>query len=410
MESDLTELSWLTNNVHSMFKPTPAYYPPQSLTPSAFSCYTRNHFEIARDDDESYLGSSCSSNHSNESSPSTSPCSHYSSSDLINSKLELKNNCGNNKPPLTLSCLIFMAVQESKDKCLPVREIYEWIEDNFPYYKNASNGGWKSSIRHNLSFSKCFKKMDRNESVLHRVKHQENKPSLYNLNGRKKRAPNSTGTCWKVNPECKSYLVQTLKKSAFWFHNSKSYPNLSKYINNYNQNEYKPPPKPNAEVNLKKNNKKLKLADQIDEDDYLNSATEHNNLFEFVQKQQEQLLTKHNINTQNLNLCNFDSNDLAAAAVLAQSDPSKLELILSSSSSSLSSDFSLFSSSSSSSNSSVLFNNKDEQLDVGRKRKQEQLVTQLSINSMNLSSDLEMEVASTLVGMKWLGSKRQSVN
>jgi hypothetical protein len=303
-----------------------------------------------------------------------------------------------------------MAVQESKEKCLPVREIYEWIEDNFPYYKNASNGGWKSSIRHNLSFSKCFKKMDRNESVLHRVKHQENKPSLYNLNGRKKRAPNSTGTCWKVNPECKSYLVQTLKKSAFWFHNSKSYPNLSKYINNYNQNEYKPPPKPNAEVNLKKNNKKLKLADQIDEDDYLNSATEHNNLFEFVQKQQEQLLTKHNINTQNLNLCNFDSNDLAAAAVLAQSDPSKLELILSSSSSSLSSDFSLFSSSSSSSNSSVLFNNKDEQLDVGRKRKQEQLVTQLSINSMNLSSDLEMEVASTLVGMKWLGSKRQSVN
>ena len=60
-----------------------------------------------------------------------------------------------------------MALQESKDQCLPVREIYEWIEVNFPFYMNVSkNGGWKSSIRHNLSFSKCFKKVERRNSVV----------------------------------------------------------------------------------------------------------------------------------------------------------------------------------------------------------------------------------------------------
>ena len=420
-ESDLTELSWLTNNVNTMFSKNAHSgllpYPPVQQSASAFSCYTR------RNDDESYLGSSASSL-SNHSSPSTSPCSHYSSPDL-NSSLNAsktstnsdKNSCGSNKPPLTLSCLIFMAIQESKNKCLPVREIYEWIEQNFPYYKNASNGGgWKSSIRHNLSFSKCFKKMDRNESVLHRVK-QEQVQTLINLNGRKKRAPNSTGTCWKVNPECKSYLVQTLKKSSFWFHNARNYPSLSRYINNY-QSELKLKPKeedtePTSQANLKKTAKKLKLSELAhlarssnnddEEDDYLNSTNEQN-LFEFVQKQQEKMICLGEEQNKQLNkMCNsFDSKELAAAAVLAAAySPQSLELSLSSSSSSLSSEFSLLSSSSGSSSSDEL----------SRKRKansrEEIANTQMCINSMSLNSDLEMEVASTLVGMKWSGSKRE---
>ena len=146
---------------------------------------------------------------------------------------KFKNTCGMNKPPLTLSCLIFMALQEATDKCLPVREIYEWIEENFPFYRNASNCGWKSSIRHNLSFSKCFKKMDRGELVLYRTNPETASQAALAVNGRKRRAPNSTGTCWKVNAECKSYLVQTLKKSSFWFHNAANYEHLNKYIMSY---------------------------------------------------------------------------------------------------------------------------------------------------------------------------------
>jgi hypothetical protein len=139
-----------------------------------------------------------------------------------------------------------MALQESRDKCLPVREIYEWIEENFPFYRSSSNNGWKSSIRHNLSFSKCFRKMDRNELVVYRsreteatVKRVNDVNDTFRVNGRKRRAPNSTGTCWKVNSECKSYLIQTLKKSTFWFQNAENYENLSKYINSYPISESK---------------------------------------------------------------------------------------------------------------------------------------------------------------------------
>ena len=156
----------------------------------------------------------------------------------------INNNDHMNKPPLTLSCLIFMAIQESKYKCLPVREIYEWIENNFPYYKFAKTG-WKSSIRHNLSFSKCFKKMDRLESCKFLTNNNQNLVNSYtNLNLKQHKVSNYqqrtnyvAGTCWQVNPECKSFLMQTLKKSSFWFKYNKSYPNITKLMQNYYNNE-----------------------------------------------------------------------------------------------------------------------------------------------------------------------------
>lgn len=66
----------------------------------------------------------------------------------------------NNKPPYSFSCLIFMAIEDSKQKALPVKEIYAWILDHFPYFKNAPTG-WKNSVRHNLSLNKCFQKVEK---------------------------------------------------------------------------------------------------------------------------------------------------------------------------------------------------------------------------------------------------------
>lgn len=64
------------------------------------------------------------------------------------------------KPPLSFACMIFMAVESSPTKTLPVKEIYDWVMWKFPYYRNAPPG-WKNSVRHNLSLHKCFKKVER---------------------------------------------------------------------------------------------------------------------------------------------------------------------------------------------------------------------------------------------------------
>ncbi|NIG58869.1 forkhead box protein N2-like [Pontoporia blainvillei] len=64
------------------------------------------------------------------------------------------------KPPYSFSLLIYMAIEQSPNKCLPVKEIYSWILNRFPYFATAPTG-WKNSVRHNLSLNKCFQKVER---------------------------------------------------------------------------------------------------------------------------------------------------------------------------------------------------------------------------------------------------------
>lgn len=64
------------------------------------------------------------------------------------------------KPPYSFSSLIFMAIESSPSKALPVKEIYNWITKNFPYYESVPDG-WKNTVRHNLSLNKCFKKIEK---------------------------------------------------------------------------------------------------------------------------------------------------------------------------------------------------------------------------------------------------------
>lgn len=71
------------------------------------------------------------------------------------------------KPPYSFSSLIFMAIEDSPNKMLPVKDIYEWIVNNFPYYRTAS-GGWRNSVRHNLSLSKSFCRIQRDKSQVGR--------------------------------------------------------------------------------------------------------------------------------------------------------------------------------------------------------------------------------------------------
>lgn len=64
------------------------------------------------------------------------------------------------KPPFSFSLLIYMAIEQSPSKSLPVKDIYGWILEHFPYFSNAPTG-WKNSVRHNLSLNKCFCKVEK---------------------------------------------------------------------------------------------------------------------------------------------------------------------------------------------------------------------------------------------------------
>ncbi|KAM9511101.1 forkhead box protein N2-like isoform 2-T2 [Salvelinus alpinus] len=90
-----------------------------------------------------------------------------------------------------------MAIEDSPDKRLPVKGIYEWIVNSFPYYR-AAPGGWRNSVRHNLSLSKSFRRIHRDKSQLV-----------------------GKGSLWCVCPEYRHALLEVLRK-AHYYHGTNS--------------------------------------------------------------------------------------------------------------------------------------------------------------------------------------------
>lgn len=64
------------------------------------------------------------------------------------------------KPAGSYASLITKALKECESGKMTLAGIYEWIKDNYPYYRSAE-AAWQNSIRHNLSLNKCFKKVPR---------------------------------------------------------------------------------------------------------------------------------------------------------------------------------------------------------------------------------------------------------
>ena len=79
------------------------------------------------------------------------------------------------KPQHSYIGLISMAILSSAEKKLVLADIYQYILDNYLYFRHRGPG-WRNSIRHNLSLNDCFIKAGR--------------------------AANGKGHYWAVHPAC----------------------------------------------------------------------------------------------------------------------------------------------------------------------------------------------------------------
>jgi len=64
------------------------------------------------------------------------------------------------KPQHSYIGLIAMAILSSPEAKLVLSDIYQYILDNYPYFRSRGPG-WRNSIRHNLSLNDCFIKAGR---------------------------------------------------------------------------------------------------------------------------------------------------------------------------------------------------------------------------------------------------------
>ncbi|KAM3588020.1 uncharacterized protein V6R79_019298 [Siganus canaliculatus] len=60
------------------------------------------------------------------------------------------------KPPYSYMAMIQFAINSCKERRMTLKQIYMWIEDHFPYFRDVAKPGWKNSIRHNLSLHDMF--------------------------------------------------------------------------------------------------------------------------------------------------------------------------------------------------------------------------------------------------------------
>ena len=60
------------------------------------------------------------------------------------------------KPPYSYIALICMAIANSPEQMCTLRQIIDYIEVRFPYYRDVTH--WHGSIRHNLTVNECFVK------------------------------------------------------------------------------------------------------------------------------------------------------------------------------------------------------------------------------------------------------------
>lgn len=63
------------------------------------------------------------------------------------------------KPNYSYTELVYLALLRSPNFCLPINEIYKYIQTKFQFFRRNTREHWRNAVRHSLSKTKCFTKI-----------------------------------------------------------------------------------------------------------------------------------------------------------------------------------------------------------------------------------------------------------
>ncbi|ORX43687.1 hypothetical protein DM01DRAFT_1378681 [Hesseltinella vesiculosa] len=83
--------------------------------------------------------------------------------ELFSSPTSLVENKRRRRPPHSYASMIAQAILTSKEQKMTLREIYMWVQVNYPSFYESNKTGWQNTIRHNLSLNRCFYKLPKSK-------------------------------------------------------------------------------------------------------------------------------------------------------------------------------------------------------------------------------------------------------
>lgn len=108
----------------------------------------------------------------------------------VQSKSSSSSAASVSKPPKPYLEIIADAILSAQVKAMQLHEIYNYMENKFPYFARNVNKSWRNSVRHNLSLNECFVKAGRGS--------------------------NGKGNYWRIHPLCeKEFIRGNFRRKSF---------------------------------------------------------------------------------------------------------------------------------------------------------------------------------------------------